>query len=112
MLLLEDHAGLRAELRRLIEGQPDLQLVAEASGAREDVRLAIAEQLTVAVDFSLPDGDGSTATAEILQQQPELRVLGLSQHADPGYVQRMLAAGRVAKSKKIHVNICNFQFQN
>ncbi len=94
VLLVDDHAGLRAELRRLIEGQPDLRLVAEASGAREAVRLALTETLTVVVmDLSLPDGDGIMATAKILQQRPELRVLGLSRHQDPGHVQRMLAAG-------------------
>jgi DNA-binding NarL/FixJ family response regulator len=94
VLLVDDHAGLRAELRRLIEGQPDLRLVAEASGAREAVHLALTEALTVVVmDMSLPDGDGITATAEILQQRPELRVLGLSRHEDGGHVQQMLAVG-------------------
>lgn len=66
---------MRAQLRQLISSQPDLQLVAEASGAREAVQLALTEALTVVVmDLSLPDHDGITATAEILQQRPELRV--------------------------------------
>lgn len=94
VLLVDDHVGLRAELRRLLTGQPDIQLVAEAGGARETVRLALAEALTVVVmDLSLPDGDGITATAEIVQQRPELRVLGLSQHEDPGHLKRLLAVG-------------------
>lgn len=94
VLLVDDHAGLRAVLRRLIEDQRDLRLVAEASGAREAVHLALTEALTVVVmDLSLPDGDGITATTEILQRRPELRVLGLSRHEDGGHVQRMLAAG-------------------
>ena len=41
VLPLDDHAELRAELRRLIEGQEDLRVVAEASGAQEAVRLAL-----------------------------------------------------------------------
>ncbi len=94
VLLVDDHLELRAELRRLIEGQEDLRLVAEAGGAQEAVRLALQGSLTVVVmDLSLPDGDGITATAEILRQRPELRVLGLSRHEGTGHVERMLAVG-------------------
>jgi DNA-binding NarL/FixJ family response regulator len=94
VLLVDDHAQLRAELRRLIDNQPDLRLAAEAGGAQEAVRLALQGSFTVVVmDLSLPDGDGITATAEIVQQRPELRVLGLSRHEEVGYVERMLTAG-------------------
>lgn len=94
VLLVDDHAELRAELRRHIETQEDLRLVAEAGGAQEAVRLVMEQALTVVVmDLSLPDGDGITATAEIMQQRPELRVLGLSRHEDVGHVEQMLAAG-------------------
>jgi DNA-binding NarL/FixJ family response regulator len=94
VLLVDDHAKLRAELRRLIDSQPDLRLAAEAGGAQEAVRLALQGSFTVVVmDLSLPDGDGITATAEIMQLRPELRVLGLSRHEEVGYVERMLAAG-------------------
>jgi two-component system, NarL family, response regulator NreC len=94
VLLVDDHAELRAELRRLIDSQPDLRLVAEAGGAQEAVRLAMEQSLMVVVmDLSLPDGDGITGTAAIVQQRPELRVIGLSRHDDPGHVARMLAAG-------------------
>jgi DNA-binding NarL/FixJ family response regulator len=94
VLLVDDHAQLRAELRRLIDSQPDLRLAAEAGGTQEAVRLALQGSFTVVVmDLSLPDGDGITATAEIMRQRPELRVLGLSRHEEVGYVERMLAAG-------------------
>jgi DNA-binding NarL/FixJ family response regulator len=94
VLLVDDHAQLRAELRRLIDNQPEIGLVAEAGGAQEAVRLALHSSFTVVVmDLSLPDGDGITATAQILQQRPELSVLGLSRHEDVGYVKRMLAVG-------------------
>ena len=106
VLLVDDHAQLRAELRRLIDNQPDLRLVAEAGGAQEAVRLALQGSFTVVVmDLSLPDGNGITATAEILQQRPELRVLGLSRHEEVGYVERMLAAG--ARGYVLKRNIAN-----
>jgi DNA-binding NarL/FixJ family response regulator len=94
VLLVDDHVELRAELRRLLDNQPDVQVVAEAGGAQEAVRIALQGSFTMVVmDLSLPDGDGITATAEILQQRPELRVLGLSRYEDVGYVERMLTAG-------------------
>ena len=94
VLLVDDHVQLRSAVRRLIESQPDMQLVAEAGSVREAVHLVQDEALTVVVmDLSLPDGDGIVATAEILQRRPDLRVLGLSRHEDPGHVARMRAAG-------------------
>jgi two-component system, NarL family, response regulator NreC len=106
VLLVDDHVPLRAELRRLIDNQPDLRLVAEAGGAYEAVRLALQGSFTVVVmDLSLPDGDGITATTQILQQRPELRVLGLSRHEEVGYVKRMLAAG--ARGYVLKRNIAN-----
>ncbi|HEU4323766.1 MAG TPA: response regulator transcription factor [Roseiflexaceae bacterium] len=99
VLLVDDHVELRTELRRLIASQGDFWLVAEVGSAREAIRLALEETpleetpTVVVMDLSLPDGDGITATAEIVHQRPELRVLGLSRHEDMGYVERMLAAG-------------------
>ncbi len=106
VLLVDDHAQLRAELRRLIDNQPGLRLVAEAGGAQEAVRLALQGSFTVVVmDLSLPDGDGITATAQIMQQRSELRVLGLSRHEEMGYVERMLAVG--ARGYVLKRNIAN-----
>lgn len=94
VLLVDDHAELRAEVRRLITDQPDIQLVAEAGSAQEAVRLALQGSPTVVVmDLSLPDGNGIMVTAELVQQRPDLRVLGLSRHENPRHVQRMLAVG-------------------
>ena len=104
VLLVDDHAALRAQLRQLISTQEDLHLVAEAGGAQEAVAIALRESLTVIVmDLSLPDGDGITATAKIVQQRPELRVLGLTRHEDPVYLERMLAAGARGYVLKHHI---------
>lgn len=104
VLLVDDHAELRAHMKQLISSQPDLQLVAEAGGAREAARLALEEAPTVVVmDLSLPDGDGISATAEILQQCPELCVLGLTRHEERGYLERMLAAGARGYVLKHHI---------
>lgn len=104
VLLVDDHAGLRAQLRQLISSQPDLQLVAEAGGAQEAVEIALREALTVVVmDLSLPGGDGITATAEILRLRSELRVLGLARHEDREYLERMLAAGACGYVLKHHI---------
>jgi two-component system, NarL family, response regulator NreC len=94
VLLVDDHAGLRAELRRLIESQPELRVVVETSSAQQGVRLAREKTSTVVVmDLSLPHGDGIMATAEMVRQRPDVRVLKLSRHEDGGHVERMLTAG-------------------
>jgi DNA-binding NarL/FixJ family response regulator len=104
VLLVDNHAALRAQLRQLISSQGDLHLVAEAGTVREAVAIALREALTVIImDLSLPDGDGISATAEILQQRPELRVLGLTRHEDRGYLARMLAAGARGYVLKHHI---------
>jgi len=104
ILLVDDHAELRAQLRHLLSSQPDLHLVAEAGGAQEAVAIALREELTVVVmDLSLPDGNGISATAKILRQRPELRVLGLTRHEDRDYLEQMLAAGARGYVLKHHI---------
>jgi DNA-binding NarL/FixJ family response regulator len=96
VLLVNDQAKLRAELCRLIEGQEDLRLVAEAGGAYKALRLAMREAPTVVVmDLSLPDGDGITVTAEIMRQRPELRVLASAGMRRQGMCSGCWRPGRV-----------------
>lgn len=94
VMLVDDHAVLRAGLRLLIDGQSDMTVTAEAGGMREALRLAGQSAADVIVmDLSLPDGDGVTATEQLVRQHPRLRIIGLTRHEEPGYLKRMLAAG-------------------
>jgi two-component system, NarL family, response regulator NreC len=94
VMLVDDHAVLRAGLQLLIDGQPDMTVVVEAGSAEEAVQ--VVEQRTVDVivmDLSLPDGDGITLTEQIVRQHPQVRVVGLTRHEERGYMERMLEVG-------------------
>src|SRR4051812_49213751 len=94
VLLADDHAVLREGLALLIDAQPDMQVVAQARGGREAVRLTEQIHPDVAVlDVSMPDLGGAEAAEQIRQCCPKVRIVALTRHADLGYLRRMLRAG-------------------
>jgi len=94
VLLVDDHAILREGLRMLMSAQPDIEVVGEARGGREAIRMAAElEPDVVVLDVSMPDIDGAEAATQIAECSPHTRVLALTRHADPGYLRRMLQAG-------------------
>jgi len=94
ILLADDHAILRDGLAMLIDAQPGMQVIAQARGGREAVRLACLYTPDVVVlDVSMPDMDGAEAAEQIRTECPGGRVLALTRHADQGYLRRLLRAG-------------------
>ena len=94
ILLADDHAMLRAGLRMLINAQPDMEVVGEASSGEEALRLA--REVTpdvVLMDLTMPGAGGIAATAQLRRQCPKARVLALTMHDDPAYLRSVLAAG-------------------
>ncbi|WP_406333508.1 response regulator [Streptomyces sp. NBC_00203] len=98
VLIADDHAVVRAGLRALLEGEPDLDVVAEAHSGEEAVRLTA--QLTPDVAlmdlrFAGPgDGiDGVEATRRLAAQAPRVAVVILTSYAGRADVVRALEAG-------------------
>src|SRR5262245_13803271 len=94
VLIADDHTVLRHGLRRIIDGDPALQVVGEAGDGRAAV--ALAEQLRPAVvlmDIGLPLMNGIEATSELRRIDSRIGVIILSMHADAGYLRRSLDAG-------------------
>lgn len=94
ILLADDHAVVRRGFRLILDGQPGLEVVGEASNGREAVQLAVA--LTpdlVILDVSMPELNGIEAARRIVEEVPRARVLALSMHRDGVYVREMLRAG-------------------
>lgn len=94
ILLVDDHAVLRAGLRLLLDGQPDLRVIGEA----EDVRTAVAQATTlqpdlILLDLSLTGSSGLAAIPALRAVAPHSRILVLTMHDDEGYVRQALAAG-------------------
>ena len=92
--LVDQHEILRDGLRRILEGDPDFVVVAEAASEGEAVELARRHQPDVAiVDLGMRDLDGLKVTTWILQHSPATRVLVLSLHTNERYVARAVNAG-------------------
>ena len=94
VLLVDDHPIVRQGLRRLIDGEGDLEVCAEAGTMRE-ARQAIREKDpdVVVVDISLKEGDGMELIKDVRAHHPSLPMLVLSMHDEGVYAERLLAAG-------------------
>ncbi len=94
ILLADDHNVLRKGLRRILEEQSDLEVVAEASDGRQAVNLANSLKPDVVVmDIAMPLMNGLEATRQILRRHPDMNVLILSMYSDENYVVQVLQAG-------------------
>jgi two-component system response regulator NreC len=94
ILLADDHAILRSGLQMLIQSQPGLEVVGQASDAEEAIAKAESLRPDLAiVDISMPGGGGVRVVEELALLCPGTRVLALTMHDDQSYLKAMLAAG-------------------
>jgi DNA-binding NarL/FixJ family response regulator len=94
VLLVDDHSLVRRGFRRMLEDDPEIVIVGEASDGNEAVEKATALRPRVVVmDFALPSMNGAVATRHILKAAPETKILMLSMHSEPSYVRTCLDAG-------------------
>ena len=94
VLLADDHHLVRRGFRRLLEDDPLLSVVGEASSGDEAVALFRTLQPNVVVmDSAMPGMSGIAATRAILADQPGARILMLSMHSEETLVRQALAAG-------------------
>ncbi|HUF13943.1 MAG TPA: response regulator transcription factor [Longimicrobiales bacterium] len=94
VLLADDHAVLRAGLRALIDAEPDLHVVGEASTGEEAVdQAALLRPDVVLMDLSMPGAGGLDATRRIASGPNSPRVLVLTMHPEEQYLESVLEAG-------------------
>lgn len=94
VLLVDDHSLVRRGFRRMLEDEPDMDVVGEAGDGEESVKLAreLRPQVVV-MDSALPGMNGLQATRQILEECPETAVLMLSMHSENTWVRQAVEAG-------------------
>jgi len=94
VLVADDQSMVRAGFRMLLGGEPDIEVVAEASTGREAIaKVARFDPTVVLMDIRMPDLDGLEATRQILARENPPRILILTTFALDEYIYEALNAG-------------------
>ncbi len=94
VLLADDHSLVRKGFRRLLDDDPEIEVVGEASSGSTAIELALQlNPRVVVMDLSMPEVDGIQATVRILRNQPEIGILILSMYSEENYLRNAFAAG-------------------
>ena len=94
IIIADDHPLIRQGLRVVIEAQPDMELVAEASNGEQAIQQALALKPDIVImDLQMPVKDGLAATREIAQANPQVQVLILTSFPDDDNVYTAIKAG-------------------
>jgi two-component system, NarL family, response regulator LiaR len=94
ILLVDDHAVVRSGLSKFMMVNKDLKLVAEASDGAEAIQMASLYQPDVILmDLMMPGMDGITATRQIHQKFPQIKIIALTSFYEQNMVQGVLQAG-------------------
>ena len=94
LVIADDHELAREGLRAILENEPDLEIVGEASTGREAIEVCRHLQPDlVLMDVRMPDMDGLAAAQAIKEEWPRISVLAITLSEDPDYLLRALKAG-------------------
>jgi DNA-binding NarL/FixJ family response regulator len=94
ILIADDHPIVLRGLRMVLDAQPDLEVVAEATDGDQAVERAMSDDVHLAIlDISMPRKTGLQAAREITHRKPEVRVLMLSMHDNEQYLFEAISAG-------------------
>lgn len=94
LILVDDHPVVRHGIRGMLEAEPDLTVVGEASSGPEGVALAAELRPDIVLmDLRMPGGDGVEATARIVATVPAVRVVVLTTYESDRDILRAIEAG-------------------
>lgn len=94
VLIVDDHAIVRSGLRSILLAEPLLQLVGEATGGNEAIKLvAELDPDVLVLDISMPDLDGISVTKQLKSVHPDLKILILTIHEDKAILREAIRSG-------------------
>ena len=94
IVLIDDHAVLRAGLRMLLNAEEDMHVTGEAADAEQGTKLvADLHPNVVLLDISMPDATGLSVLREMKAQAPDSRIIILTMHNDEGYLRLAMSSG-------------------
>jgi DNA-binding NarL/FixJ family response regulator len=94
VLVADDHALVREGLKRVLDDEPDLEVVAEAADGAQAVERGLDDVIDLAIlDISMPRKTGLQAARELSRRRPELRTLILSMYENEQFLFEALKAG-------------------
>lgn len=94
VLIADDHKIIRDGLKRVINAEPDMEVVGEADDGQEAWQKAKELQPDVVImDVSMPKMDGIKATEKLKRECPQVKVIALTAYDNNGYINRLFQAG-------------------
>jgi len=103
VLIVDDHSGVRAGIRNLLQGANDIVVVGEGVNGAEAIELVSTRHPDILLlDIELPDQRGDAVMRHIRDTQPDMKVLAVSSYSDRDYILGMLengAAGYITKDE-------------
>jgi DNA-binding NarL/FixJ family response regulator len=95
IMIVDDHAILRAGVREMLADEEDLQVVGEAGSAEETLQLLNngTEVDVVILDVTLPGQSGIELLKTLRRDRPDLQILVLSMHPERSFAVRLMRAG-------------------
>ena len=106
VLLVDDHSLVRRGFRRMIEDEPDIDVVGETSNGEQAVALASElKPRVIVMDCALPGMSGLIATRKVLEALPDTAILMLSMHSEETLVRQAFDAGALGYILKNAVDL-------
>ncbi len=94
VILVDDHAVVRAGLKAVLGSAKDIQVIGEGSTGKDAISLASRlDPDVIVMDLSMGEMDGTTATKELVAKQTRGKILILTMHAEDSYLVPLLEAG-------------------
>ncbi|GAA2857397.1 DNA-binding response regulator [Actinoplanes cyaneus] len=94
ILLVDDHPVVRMGLRGMLDAEPDLTVIGEASDGAEGAEIALRERPDIVLmDLRMPGGDGVEATGRILAADRDIKVMVLTTYESDRDILRAIEAG-------------------